>query len=268
MSSAFCKVRPPRRQAAMRPMRLLLFLSLLTGLMGLLGASSSGRGALEATPALAVPPAAPVAQDSQPIDLPGRVTEALNLRSEPRVAPDTLLRTLSPNDPVWVYEAVTSNDGDTWYRVGDDQYVHAAEVRLPRTPPEYHSGRWIDADLQEPALLTAYEDDRAVYSALTLFGRAATETAKGEHQILRRVEDETMDSATSAFPATRRRATTSSTSCTRSTSPTTARRSTTITGPTTSGTPAPMAAWASTSTTRSGSGTGPASARWSTSTAS
>ncbi len=184
----------------MRPMRLLLFLSLLTGLMGLLGASSSGRGALEATPALAAPPAEPVAQDSQPIDLPGRVTEALNLRSEPRVAPDTLLRTLSPNDPVWVYEAVTSNDGDTWYRVGDDQYVHAAEVRLPRTPPEYHSGRWIDADLQEPALLTAYEDDRAVYSALTLFGRAATETAKGEHQILRRVEDETMDSATLGIP--------------------------------------------------------------------
>jgi hypothetical protein len=122
------------------------------------------------------------------------------VRSAPRVASDKLLRTLQPNAAVWVYEAVTADDGDAWYRVGDGEYAHAAEVRLPRTPPQYFEGRWIDADLQEPAMITAYEGDRAVYATLTLFGKTATETAMGEHQIVRRVENETMDSATLGVP--------------------------------------------------------------------
>ncbi len=180
----------------MRSMRPVPTPLLLAGLVVLLAAAGPGPAVLRATPALA----APTAQGTERVDAPGRVTEALNLRSEPRVADDTLIRTLQPNDAVWVYESVTTEDGDTWYRVGDGEYVHAAEVRLPRTPPQYYSGRWIDADLQEPALLTAYEDDRPVYSALTLFGRSATETAQGEHHILRRVEDETMDSATLGIP--------------------------------------------------------------------
>jgi hypothetical protein len=184
----------------MRRIRLFLFLALLAGLGGLLTPASDGPTAVQGAPALAAPARQPAAQDLQALPLPGRVTEALNVRSEPRVAADTLLRTLQPNAPVWVYEAVTAEDGDTWYRVGDEEYTHAAEVRLPRTPPQYYSGRWIDADLQEPALLTAYEDDRAVYATLTLFGKTATETALGEHQIVRRVENETMDSATLGIP--------------------------------------------------------------------
>jgi hypothetical protein len=184
----------------MRSMRPVASFVLLAGLVVLLAAAGPGPAIVSTTPAFAAPPAAPTAQDPEPVDAPGRVTETLNLRSEPRVADETLIRTLQPNDAVWVYEAVTTGDGDTWYRVGDGEYVHAAEVRLPRTPPQYYSGRWIDADLQEPALLTAYEDDRPVYSALVLFGRSATETAQGEHQILRRVENETMDSATLGIP--------------------------------------------------------------------
>jgi hypothetical protein len=181
-------------------LRLFPFLALLAGLGGLLTPASDGRTALKGTPALAAPASQPTAQGLQAIQLPGRVIEALNVRSEPRVAADTLLRTLQPNEPVWVHEAVTTEDGDTWYRVGDGEYIHAAEVRLPRPPPQHYSGRWIDADLQEPALLTAYEGDRAVYSTLTLFGKTATETAQGEHRIVRRVENETMDSATIGIP--------------------------------------------------------------------
>jgi hypothetical protein len=174
---------------------------MLAGLVGLLAPASDGRGGVQTAPALAAPASRPARQDdTQSIELPGRVIEAVHLRSEPRVAADTLLKTLQPNDSLWVYEAVTADDGDAWYRVGDGEYVHAAEVRLPRPPPQTYSGRWIDADLQEPALLTAYEDDRAVYSALTLFGKTATETAQGEHQIVRRVADETMDSETLGIP--------------------------------------------------------------------
>jgi hypothetical protein len=150
---------------------------------------------LRGAPALAVAASQPAAQGGESLGRPGRVTEPLNVRSEPRVAADTLLHTLRPNDPVWVYEAVATTDGDLWYRVGDGEYTHAAEVRLPRPPPKHYAGRWIDADLREPALLTAYEDDRPVYSALMLYGETATETEQGEHRIGRRVQNETMDSA-------------------------------------------------------------------------
>jgi lipoprotein-anchoring transpeptidase ErfK/SrfK len=124
----------------------------------------------------------------------------LNLRSEPRASTDTLLRTLSHNEAVWVYEAVQGADDDTWYRVGDGEYVHAAEVRLPRTPPQTYAGRWLDVDLQEPTLITAYEDDRPVFATLAIHGRTADEQERGEYHILRRVEDETMDSETLGVP--------------------------------------------------------------------
>ncbi|HEY7060617.1 MAG TPA: L,D-transpeptidase family protein [Chloroflexota bacterium] len=184
----------------MPKIRVSLFVALLAGLGGLLMPASDGRTALQDATALAAPASQPPARDRQAIELPGRVIEAVHLRTEPRVDADTLLRTLQPNEPVSVYEAVTAADGDTWYRVGDSEYTHAAEVRLPRPPPRSYPGRWIDADLQEPALLTAYEDNRAVYSTLTLFGQTATETAQGEHRIGRRVANETMDSATLGIP--------------------------------------------------------------------
>ena len=117
-----------------RPVQILV---LLAGLGGLLLPGHGGGIALPVTPALAATASQPAAEGHRSVQLPGRVTEALNVRSEPRVADDTRLRTLQPNDPVWVFEAVTATDGELWYRVGDDEYTHAAEVRLPRTPPRH-----------------------------------------------------------------------------------------------------------------------------------
>jgi lipoprotein-anchoring transpeptidase ErfK/SrfK len=62
------------------------------------------------------------------------------------------------------------------------------------------SGRWIDVDLNEPSLLTAYEGDQPVFSALAITGRTLTETLEGTYHIIRRVEDETMDSETLGVP--------------------------------------------------------------------
>jgi hypothetical protein len=167
-----------------------LVVPFLAGLLALVGTNTSHIWA------------APVgrATAQQSIDLPGRVLGDLNLRSEPRVGGDTLLRLLSHNDPVWVYEAVPGADGDTWYRVGDGEYVHGADVRLPRPPPQTFPGRWLDVDLQEPTLITAYEGDRPVNAMLAIHGRTADETARGEYPIVRRVEDETMDSETLGVP--------------------------------------------------------------------
>jgi hypothetical protein len=133
------------------------------------------------------------------VNLPGR-TLGFNVRSWPRVASDTFVRQIPQNTPVFVSDAVRGDDGEVWYRIGDDEYVNASGVRLPKGPPQRFSGRWIDVDLEEPTLMTAYEDDRIVYTALALHGTVLDKTPTGTHRIVRRVENETMDSSTLGVP--------------------------------------------------------------------
>jgi hypothetical protein len=102
---------------------------------------------------------------------------------------------LGHNLPILVHDRVQGADGSTWYRI-DGGYLAAKSVRLPRTPPKYYSGRWLDADLQEPAMLTAYEGNKIVLDTLAIKGTIANQTPTGTFSILRRVQDETMDSGT------------------------------------------------------------------------
>lgn len=134
------------------------------------------------------------------IDKPGRVFGSVNVRSWPAARDDTMLRTLGHNAPIAVDEAVVGDDGETWYRVGQDEYVIASSVRLPKAPPRMFPGRWIDVDLSEPAMIVAYEDDRIVHTALTIKGTAVDPTPLGVHYLQRRVANETMDSATVGIP--------------------------------------------------------------------
>ncbi len=150
-------------------------------------------------------PAPPAAYFNGPqvvdvIGKPGRVVGGFNLRSWPAVRDDTLLRPLAHNAPLFVEESVVGDDGEIWYRVGDDEYVHSSGVRLPKPPPQVFSGRWIDVDLTEPAMLAAYEDGKLVYDTLTIKGTAVDPTPTGVHRIQRRVANETMDSATIGIP--------------------------------------------------------------------
>jgi hypothetical protein len=133
------------------------------------------------------------------VNLPGR-TLAFNVRSWPRVAADTRVREIAHNTSVFVTDAVRGEDGEVWYRIGEEEYLHASGVRLPKGPPQMYSGRWVDVDLNEPTLMTAYEDDRIVYTALALHGTILDQTPMGVHRIQRRVENETMDSATLGVP--------------------------------------------------------------------
>lgn len=169
----------------------------LIALLGLLLASAVLPASAQDTSAEGTDKVVPSAQ---PVQLPGRVIEALNLRSAPAVGSDTLIRTLEPNDPLWVSTQVEDAAGDLWYQVDEDAYVHAAEVRLPQTPPEVFQGRWLDVELTTPALITAYENDQPVGSALAIKGRSTDETPQGTFTILRRVYDETMDSETLDIP--------------------------------------------------------------------
>lgn len=102
---------------------------------------------------------------------------------------------LGHNAAIMIHDRVEAPDGSTWYRV-DGGYLAAASVRLPRPPTRGLAGRWMDADLQEPAMLTAYEGDRVVLNTLTIKGTVANQTPTGTFLIQRRVQDETMDSGT------------------------------------------------------------------------
>jgi lipoprotein-anchoring transpeptidase ErfK/SrfK len=73
-------------------------------------------------------------------------------------------------------------------------------VRLPSPPEASFSGRWIDADLSFPVLVTAYEEDRAVNAMLAVTGVAAWMTPTGTFKIMRRVESETITSADLGIP--------------------------------------------------------------------
>jgi hypothetical protein len=146
-------------------------------------------------PAPAVVAAAPVGA----LDLPGRVIGGANVRSRPRIAPDTLIKTIGHNTPVQALDEVVGADGEKWYRIAEAQFIHHSLVRLPKPFPA-HPGRIIEADLNEPVLVTAYEDGKAVYSALAVKGTIAWATPTGFFRITRRVANETMDSATLGIP--------------------------------------------------------------------
>jgi hypothetical protein len=102
---------------------------------------------------------------------------------------------LGHNVPILVHDRVQAPDGSTWYRV-DNGYLSASSIRLPRPPTKTFPGRWLDADLQEPAMLTAYQGNKVVLNTLAIKGTIANQTPTGTFTILRRVQDETMDSGT------------------------------------------------------------------------
>lgn len=147
-------------------------------------------------PYIAAPPPAAI----EAIGLPGRVVGGANLAFYPTPAEEAQTARLRHNEAVFIAEAVQGEDGETWYRTSEGDYLPASAVRLPRTPPVTFPGRWIDADLAEPALLTAYEDDRAVMATLTIKGSGSFQTPQGVFAIQRRVASETMSSETIGIP--------------------------------------------------------------------
>jgi hypothetical protein len=138
------------------------------------------------------------------VNLPGRsVGDRTYLRLLPMIDDETVARRAIHNSPVHVREVVLGPDGAEWYRVDEGLYLRADQVRLPRAAPSPVPGKWIHVELREPAMMTAYEGDRIVYTALTIKGVASFATPRGEFQIFRRVENEIMDSSTLRPPIPR-----------------------------------------------------------------
>jgi lipoprotein-anchoring transpeptidase ErfK/SrfK len=134
------------------------------------------------------------------INTPARAVGTARVRSTPEAAEDNQVGTLQHNEALNVIDEVVGVDGDSWYRIADKQFVYADSVRIPTPPAQQHPGRWIDAELTEPAMITLYENNKIVDMALAIKGTLAWETPKGEFTILRRVANETMDSGTLGIP--------------------------------------------------------------------
>jgi L,D-transpeptidase catalytic domain len=144
------------------------------------------------------------------VGMPGRVVRGANIRTWP--APDQpLLRTVGHNAPLRILSSVEGDDGEEWYRADLLEgvsnlpiaigYVHNSVVRLPRLrylprnpDRSERPHRHLEADLRDPALLVAWENDAPVWSTLTLKGTAANRTPQGIHRVLWRVANETMTS--------------------------------------------------------------------------
>jgi hypothetical protein len=154
------------------------------------------------------------------VGLPGRVAGPSNLRSWPTVDGDTRLRTMPHNTPLRVLDAVQGDAGDEWYSVNvldptatrtvATGFVLESLVRVPRMREQTVSpdrgddrGRHFQADLREPALLTAFENGAPVWATLTLKGTTASRTPLGPHFIEARVANETMTSERVSPPIAR-----------------------------------------------------------------
>ncbi len=136
------------------------------------------------------------------VQLPARsVGDKAYVRMLPVYDDETEVRRAPNNTALFVKESVVASDGTEWYVVGDGEYIRASEVRLPRPlSGEPLQGRWIDADLSEPTMVTAYENGKVVYSAMAIKGVSGAPTPQGTFRILRRTADETMDSETIGIP--------------------------------------------------------------------
>jgi hypothetical protein len=134
------------------------------------------------------------------INQDGRAIRGAELSLYPTPDPDAQTEALGHNAPVSIVDSVEGDDGETWYRTSDGDYLPNTSVRLARPPPRTFPGRWIDVDLREPAMLVAYDGDKPVLTTLTIHGAGPRPTPVGVFTIMRRVANETMNSDTIGIP--------------------------------------------------------------------
>lgn len=126
------------------------------------------------------------------------ITPQLFVRTAPSCDAPTVTA-LASGEQVAVVEEVQGEAVEgkysTWYRTPSGYYVYGRYVAQRNGGP----GRWIDVDLTKQ-ITTAMVDREPVYGAEVTVGSSAFETPTGVYSILRRVENETMDSASIGIP--------------------------------------------------------------------
>jgi hypothetical protein len=133
-------------------------------------------------------------------DVHGRAIRGAAASFYPTPDREAHVENLALNAPVSLTATVEGDDGETWYRTADGDYLPSAAVRVARPPVRKFAGRWIDVDLREPAMLVAYQGDTPVLTTLTIHGAGPRPTPTGVFTIQRRVANETMNSDTIGIP--------------------------------------------------------------------
>jgi hypothetical protein len=159
--------------------------------------SSFDLGPSDAPPDYFLAPA-PAALES--VELPARVLRGAYVSFYPTAAPEAQTYFLQHNAPIHVSDLVEGDDGATWFRTSDGDYLPESTVRVPQPPPVAYEGRWIDAQLGGTTMVTAYEGTTPVMSTLSIRGAGRWQTPQGQFRIQRRVANETMSSETLGIP--------------------------------------------------------------------
>lgn len=126
-----------------------------------------------------------------------------NVRSAPTTdAP--VVTELHAGWPITLYGAELGEEvsgTDLWFRTWSGGYVSSTTVGpfVAPQPAETFSGHWVDVDLTTGYAI-AFVDATPVYAAITITGKPGFETPTGTFSIFRRVELDTLDSATTGIP--------------------------------------------------------------------
>jgi hypothetical protein len=158
---------------------------------------SSVLGPSDAPPEFFNAPAPPAMEE---VNMPARVVRGVYAAFYPTPGEEAATYYLGHNASIWVVDSVEGEDGGVWYRTSEGDYLPDWAVRLPRPAPRSWEGRWLDADLNEPAMLVAYEGDQPVLATLTIKGAGQWQTPTGVFSIQRRVANETMSSEGLGIP--------------------------------------------------------------------
>jgi L,D-transpeptidase-like protein len=141
----------------------------------------------------------PLPKPLEEFDTRGVVTDPSALSVFPTSANEAVDKSLIPNTWLDLTGSVRGEDGSTWYRTQDGDFVPGDAVFVPARAEDF-TGHWLDVDLSTPARVTAYEGDTPVRSFLTIIGAGPRPTPTGVFTILRRVANETMNSDTIGIP--------------------------------------------------------------------
>jgi hypothetical protein len=101
----------------------------------------------------------------------------------------------------WIDGQEVETQNPVWADLGSGRYIYSSNLRsdvLPKVPPTIGPplrGRWLDVNLALQ-IMTAYQGASPVRSFLISSGRPGWVTPVGTFNVLRRVENETMDGAT------------------------------------------------------------------------
>jgi len=159
------------------------------------------------------PPSSYVDKDPPPLDesldRTGRVDQDVALSFYPTDDPAAAYSQLGAGSSVTIAGSVTGDDDQKWYQTSDGDFLPASAVEFPSAPAapavaaaptRTYAGHWVDVDLTQPARMVAYNGSTPVRSMLTIIGRGPLATPAGTFSIIRRVANETMDSATVGIP--------------------------------------------------------------------